>query len=183
LWDLKDIEKMARKDYPLKIGDLLDYPEAFPVVADWIQSEWASFSGRSWDETYVRYSQGIERGRLPVTLIALSDDKPVGLASLREKDSVDWYPGLTPWICNVYVAKEARGKKVATLLCRSLEKVASCLGYSIIYLATEYEDSLYHIMGYKTFKEIDYKELHLSLCRYDIPESERKSRNFGRKKK
>jgi GNAT superfamily N-acetyltransferase len=168
MWDLKDVEKLARNDYPLKIEDLLDYPESFSIAADWIHGEWARFSGRSWEETLARFSQNLERGKLPVSLIAIHEGQPAGLASLREKDSVDWYPGLTPWICNVYVDKAARGKKVATLLCRALEKVAILLGYSAIFLATEYEDSLYHNIGYRTFKEIDYKELHLYLCRLDI---------------
>jgi GNAT superfamily N-acetyltransferase len=151
MWDFRDIEIEYGQDRNIKIVDLCDAPQAIPTVARWIHEEWSKFSGRTAEQTLARYRDGIERGQLPVSLIAVRKEKPLGLASLREKDSVDWYPGVMPWICNVYVKKSSRGTGIASLLCKALEKVAIEMEFPIVYLATEFQDSLYHRLGYKTF--------------------------------
>jgi len=151
LWDFNDIEIRSGQDFSIKIVDLCDSPQAIPTVARWIHEEWSKFSKRTSEQTLARFRDDIERGKLPVTLVALQGDKPLGIATLREKDSVDWYPGVMPWICNVYVTKDSRGLGIASILCKALEKVARKLGFPIVYLATEFEDSLYHRIEYKTF--------------------------------
>ena len=151
MWDFNDIEKENNQGYDIKIVDLCDTPQAIPTVARWIHDEWSKFSGRTSEQTLARFRADIECGKLPVSLVALRRDRPSGLATLREKDSVDWYPGVKPWICNVYVMKDSRGLGIASLLCKALEKVANKLDFPIVYLATEFEDSLYHRIGYKTF--------------------------------
>ncbi|MEM6415974.1 MAG: GNAT family N-acetyltransferase [Pseudomonadota bacterium] len=143
------------------IVDLIDHPDAVEQVTDWIDTQWANLSGRSREETRARFSKGIERNRLPVTHIALANDKPVGLASLRSRDSFDFSPDATPWICNVFVDENARGSGVADRLCSSLEKLAVTLGYGEVFLGTfMLEGSLYHRRGYKELTRIEaYGEL------------------------
>lgn len=158
MWSFKGIEELSNQRYPIMIGDLLDYPQAVESVVKWIHDEWAGLSGRTIEQTNARFRDGIERGKLPVTLIALHNGKPIGAGSLREKDSIDWYQGATPWICNVIVKEEARHKGVATALCMAFEQVATEMGFTAIYLATEYEDSLYHRIGYMTFYHKKYNE-------------------------
>ncbi len=131
--------------------DLVDRPDAVEEIARWLHDEWSSFSGRTYAQTHARFKEGVVKGRLPISLVAsLADDpRPAGIASLRATDSVDWLPGRTPWICNVFVPERARGRGIATSLCIHLHVRALELGYDRIYLATSAVDSLYHRLGYQ----------------------------------
>ena len=138
------------------VADLLDHPEAIDIVARWINTQWSSISGRTLAQTRERFSEGIERNRLPVTHVAFTDDRLVGVASLRVRDSFDFLPGATPWICNVFVDERARGRRVAGMLCASLEEQARALGYDEVFLATaKLEDSLYHRLGFEDVARVE----------------------------
>ncbi|MEM6415398.1 MAG: GNAT family N-acetyltransferase [Pseudomonadota bacterium] len=155
------------KQTSVEIADLIDYPSALETVVSWIDTQWASFSGRSLEETRARYTDGIIRDQLPITLIALSGDEILGLASLRERDSFDFLPGKTPWICNVYVDQKARGKGIAGALCKGLEKRANLLGYTEMFLATVmHHNSLYHRLGFKEVAQVEaHGDLTAVLCK------------------
>ena len=141
----------------IEIRDLLDAPACAGDVVTWIDAQWAARSGRTRRETMDRFTRGIARDALPVTLVAVAGDGScAGVASLRERDSVEWLAGVTPWICNVYVPEKARGAGVAQELCLALEPRARHLGYDGIYLATSRPDSLYHRIGYREVRQIDY---------------------------
>lgn len=146
----------TQKDISVRVGDLLDHPEALETVVNWIDSQWFSFSGRSIVETRARFSEAIVRDRLPVTHVAHAGDRVLGVASLRARDSFDFLTGATPWICNVYVDSAARGRNVAGILCRSLEERARVLGFEEVFLATVMmENSLYHRRGFQEVSKVD----------------------------
>lgn len=141
----------------IEIRDLLDAPEAVDAVVGWIDAQWAKMSGRTREQTRDRFTQGVIRGQLPITVVAIArDGSCAGVASLRERDSVDWLSGATPWICNVYVPAAARGSGVASQVCQALEPYARALGFDGIHLATSRTDSLYHRIGYRLVREVDY---------------------------
>lgn len=137
----------------LSIVTLRDHPDALEPIAGWIDRQWGKFSGRSLQDTRERFSQELATQGLPTSCVALEDGVAVGVATLREQDSIKWDAQATPWICNVYVCNEARGKGVGGRLCRELEIVAAELGYSEVYLATvRAADSLYHRLGYVRYR-------------------------------
>src|SRR3546814_2180804 len=116
----------------IRIHRLIDHPPATEGVAGWIDAEWGALSGRSRDETRARFTED-RAGPLPCSFVALEDGDPVGVASLRARDSVDWDAGAGgPWVCNVYVPPHARGQGIAGLLCRHLERHAAGLGFAAL---------------------------------------------------
>lgn len=150
---------------------LRDHPDALEAVAGWIDQEWGSFSGRTLQQTRERFAQELSRPALPNSCVALEGGRPLGVATLRERDSVDWDPAVTPWICNVYVTEAARGKAVAAGLCRALEEIARGLGYRYIHLATVMaEGSLYHRLGYVRYRTYDALEHPMYLMRRSLGE-------------
>jgi len=168
MWDFKVIEEQFSQQIPLKIRDLKDHPQEVQTIVKWTYDEWASFAGRTYEQIFHSFRTGIEKEGLPISLIALYDNQPVGVANLREKDIIDFYPGTTPWICGVFVKDEARHRGIATALCKAFEQVAKKMGYSTLYLATEYENSLYHKMGYKTFHIYDHKGQILYVAKLEL---------------
>lgn len=150
--DLVDPGSEIGDETGVEVFDLLDRFEHAETIVQWIHDEWSEQSGRTYAETKTRFVDGIERGKIPITVVALSQGEVIGVASLREDDGVDWIPGLTPWITAVYVHETARGNGVARRLCSTLEKLAEELGVSKLFLATsKFEDSLYHRMGYEHY--------------------------------
>jgi GNAT superfamily N-acetyltransferase len=139
--------------------DLADRADLVDVVARWVHEEWGALRGRSYEGTRLRFAGRAARGALPLSKVALLDGAPAGVASLRASDTLDYLPGATPWLCNVFVAPAYRGSGAASSLCRSLEAAASSIGFDRIFLATTVrEGSLYHRLGYRevsTFRDGD----------------------------
>lgn len=153
----------------LSIVQLRDHPDALDSVAQWIDQEWGRFSGRSHRETRERFSREFATNGLPTSCVAIDAGVAVGVATLREHDSVKWDEHSTPWICNVYVRDEARGKGVGGRLCRALEIVAAELGYSRVHLATVMSaDSLYHRLGYVRYRTYEALESPMYLMSRDL---------------
>jgi GNAT superfamily N-acetyltransferase len=141
----------------VEVRDLLDAPECVRDVVGWIDAQWSALSGRTREQTVSRFTEGVVRGALPITMVAIADAGTcVGVASLRIRDSVEWLADVTPWICNVYVPAPARGQGVAGRLCLALEERARLLGYGAVYLATGRADSLYHRIGYRELCEVEH---------------------------
>lgn len=154
----------------LSIVKLRECPDALGPIVEWIDREWGSFSGRSFSATRAQFAGEFDTDGLPVSVVAISGGRPVGVASLRERDSVDWDPGVKPWICNVYVHDTARRKGVAGRLCCELEALAAVYGFARAYLATTMvKDSLYHRLGYSGYKTVESTGQRLHLMRRDIP--------------
>lgn len=153
----------------ISIDRLTRHPDALDPVARWIHQEWGAFSGRSLEQTRARFSDEGAWGGLPMTFVALDGADPLGIASLRERDSVDWDPGRAPWICNVYVAPSARGRGIAARLCRRLEDAALELGFPAIFLASKVaEGSVYERIGYRVYGSVALDDTRLSLMMRDL---------------
>lgn len=140
----------------VSLEPLEERPELAAVLASWAYFEWSIPIGRNWARTLERYDPAGGEA-VPRTYIAMADGAPAGMASLRERDSYDFLPGTTPWICNVYVAPAMRGFGLAGLLCRKLIDVAAEMDFSEIFLASSLKQySLYHRLGFRQVAEIDY---------------------------
>lgn len=69
---------------------------------------------------------------LPLTLIALENDQPLGMASLRENDGIQ--PHHAPWLGSLVVDPAHRKQKIGEQLIEAINKQASKFGYKKIYL-------------------------------------------------
>ena len=152
-----------------RIVDLADRPDLLDVVARWVHDEWGAQRGRTYSTTRSRFIEPSGRTGLPVSRVALIGGRPAGLASLRERDSIDYLPGATPWVCNVYVASAFRGSGIASALCRSLASAACGLGLNRLFLATSlHEGSLYHKLGYRLVSRCEEAGEPVHVLRKDL---------------
>jgi GNAT superfamily N-acetyltransferase len=148
----------------IAIRRLADHPAALEPVVDWIDDEWGVFSGRSREETRMRFTENPTASALPLTLVALDGAEPLGVASLRVRDSIDWDAAHRPWVCNVYVPPSARRRGIAEALCRGLEREALDLGFAALFLASARgKGSLYERIGYHIYAVVEHggERLHL----------------------
>lgn len=149
----------------IAIVRLCEHPESLDTIVEWIDAEWGAFSGRSRAQTHARFAAET-RLHLPQTYVALRGGVTVGVGSLRERDSTNWDPGATPWICNVYVATAARGGGIAERLCMRMERRAEELGHAVVYLASMMASgSVYERIGYIVYRRVHVANGNMHLMR------------------
>ncbi len=129
---------------------LEDRPEFAPVIARWWFDEWGHESpGLTYQATLARVHASLDEV-LPVTVIAVDGDTPLGVAELKSHELYDTFPTLTPWLGGVFVAPAARGCGLAAELVREIERIATGAGFRRLYLDTERLDGgLYAGMGWR----------------------------------
>lgn len=88
--------------------------------------------------------------QLPMTFVALDNDQPVGMASLRENDGIQ--PDRTPWLGSLVVDPAYRKQKIGEKLIDVVKQRAALLGYPKLYLLAfdETISTWYTSLGWKS---------------------------------
>ena len=115
--------------------DLLKYyPETIPRCAE----IWHEVLGKIWvpeipvERVIQRFGEHLNGNVLPMTVVALDADKPVGMCSLRENDGIR--PDITPWLGSLVVDPEYQKKGIGKLLIEATKDKARELGFKQLYL-------------------------------------------------
>lgn len=74
----------------------------------------------------------LNKDKMPLAIVAIHNDNPVGMACLRETDGIQ--PGVTPWLGSLVVNPEFRGAKIGEILIETVKTEARLHGYQILYL-------------------------------------------------
>lgn len=126
---------------------LAHMPSATFELAAWLFREWGYRKpDRTLEDSILTMKARANVDRLPMALIAVADGKPVGTGSLVEREDPGDEPG--PWISGVYVLPQFRGRKIATVLIRQLEREAIQLGCQRLLLSAA-APKLYRRLQYK----------------------------------
>jgi GNAT superfamily N-acetyltransferase len=144
---------------PFAVSDLRERPDLIRLVAGWVHGQWSWLSGRTPEQTLQRF-QPTANGALPVSLVALQEGKPVGVASLRQFDDVVPVRDVTPWLTNMFVPAAARGKGVATVLVAAVCAEARSRGFAEVWLATDDQQSLYQRCGFQQRRQVIVGKSH-----------------------
>lgn len=140
----------------ITIAFLADQPQHLPVVAAWVYDQWHRHRpGETLETTAEMFRAALQRDAIPLTLLALDGDVPVGTASLFA-DDMETRPELTPWLASVYVAPERRGAGIGPRLVRAAEDVARQLGVKQLYLFTPDRERFYARLGWRTVEHSAY---------------------------
>lgn len=117
----------------IQIAYLQDYPEYIPLLAKWMLDEWGKYNPLSSEaKAQQKLKDHLNNDKLPLTLIALKDNKPIGTCSLRVNDGIR--QDLTPWLGSLYVEPQYRGQGVGAQFVNEIIKKAQSLGYPTLYL-------------------------------------------------
>lgn len=69
---------------------------------------------------------------LPITLVAIENGQPIGMASLRANDGIQ--PEHTPWLGSLVVSPQHRHRKIGEQLIEAITQEALARGYHRLYL-------------------------------------------------
>lgn len=141
-------------DENLKLVKLINAEgEYFETLVVWFYNWWGKLEG--WSEEKVRdYLKSLVNKNdnpnsiydLPEIYIALLDNVLVGTFSFTLTDC-DTKMNLYPWLANLYVNEEYRGKHIANFLIKNAIKIAEKKNLKCIYLYTQHAD-LYEKYGF-----------------------------------
>jgi GNAT superfamily N-acetyltransferase len=140
----------------VRIGYLVDHPEALRALEWLFQSEWAAYYGPAGpgnaQQDLMAYSN---RGQLPVGIVAFVGSEPCGVAALKA-DSIASHKHLTPWIGGGMVAPQFRRNGIGARLLSVLEDVARDLGFTTVYSGTSTANSLLIREGWQLLEVVQY---------------------------
>lgn len=97
---------------------------------------WRAVPGASAHKMADRLAQAAHPDALPLCLIALHGEVPIGVVNLVDNDDDDhndWHP----WLAGLVVDAAHRGRGIGTLLVRALLGHARRLGYPVVYFGTD----------------------------------------------
>jgi GNAT superfamily N-acetyltransferase len=107
----------------IHIIPLVEHPLLAPVVAQWHFAEWGHLYPGGTVEGWLEHIQTrMNRDRIPITVVALDGEEPLGTGALVEQD-METHPELSPWLGGVYVTPIARRRGVASAIVRLYEKL------------------------------------------------------------
>lgn len=135
------------------IDYLENYPEMIPVCASWCFGQWGCQEIDSLESAKKRFFAGSQKDAIPLTLVAIDDNKPAGMISLLESD-LDSRTDLSPWIASVFVHPFHRKKGIAVSLVKRMEAEAARLGYETLYLFTEASKGFYEKSGWQYMEDV-----------------------------
>ena len=137
---------------------LADRTDAVPTVARWYFDEWGhAAAGNTFEHTCARINGKLNRNRVPLHVLAIEDDQVFGVAQLKLHE-MNIYPEWQHWLGGVFVSPAARGRGIASALCREIQATAFCLGIRALYLQTEHLDGgLYARLGWRGVDRVRYK--------------------------
>jgi len=150
-----------RRDESTRILRLDEHPEYIPVCAAWIYAQWGSQSDGTPDGALRKFCEKAAPGQLPISLIAIHDNKPAGTISLWTSDH--HMDDIGPWLAALYVHPFHRNEGIALTLIDLVIDEACKRGDASIYLVTEDAGELYRRFGFEDVRKLvsDYGEATL----------------------
>lgn len=132
----------------LRIDNLADRLEDIELIKKWLTQSQIS-------ELLTKYCTHVSLNKnnkfnIPMILIALLDEVPVGTISLLS-DSMIKDNKYTPWIANMFVAEDKRNMGIGTYMHNYLIEEALTMGYEKLYVST-HQDEFFERLGW-TYKE------------------------------
>jgi predicted N-acetyltransferase YhbS len=139
----------------IRIAHLMDYKHHIPDIAARQQEEFGYLNpDGTMEQRIERLSGANDRERLPISLVALSEDQSSLVGTANVLATTLTHKHLSPWLSAMFVATEHRGKGIASALALAAASQAGRLGFDTIYLFTPRNESLYARLGWATFDRV-----------------------------
>jgi RimJ/RimL family protein N-acetyltransferase len=129
------MQKSKQNIIDIKIDYLRNYPDYVQTCALWSFNTWGHRTpDRSLDDFIASRQEYLNNTQLPLTLIALVDNKPVGMCSLSKIQKIR--SDLKPWLGTLFVQENYRNRGIGGLLESSICQLAINMKYTDIYCYT-----------------------------------------------
>jgi predicted N-acetyltransferase YhbS len=135
----------------VRIEQLANRIELLPVVAGWLYYEWwQDVEDASLGTLTDLLRAHLVPDQIPMTLVALLGEQPVGTATLLAHDvGTEQWPQLSPWMAAVYVAPAYRRRGIGARLVNETVASARAMGTDVLYLLTTEREDFYALLGWQ----------------------------------
>jgi len=140
-----------------RIEQLGQRPDLLPTVAAWIYKEWWSGIAEETLESHTgKLGAHLTHDRIPVTLVASLEHRPVGTVTLLDHDvGTEQWPERSPWLAALYVVPAYRQRGIGAVLVNAAAAKATALGVGTLYLATTGREEFYARLGWEITDRAD----------------------------
>lgn len=154
----------------ITISPLKNHPQHIPALA----TIWYDVLGKPWipgatiEKGIACYEDHLNENEMPLTLVALDGDKPVGMCSLRDNDGIR--EDLTPWLGSLVIAAAYQKQGIGPLLMEAIKQKAIDLQFKRLHLFT-LDPSIpayYAKHGWKVTDTDEFKEIPVSVMAIDL---------------
>jgi hypothetical protein len=141
----------------ISFGLLADYPHFIPEIAGWYFNQWGyEVPGNSLQKTVERIHAELNRGKIPLHLVAIDSSTLAGVAQLKIRE-MNIYPDKEFWLGGVFVNPLYRDRRLASALVQKSEEIAGSFMIETLYLQTEKLDGgLYSRLGWEPVEQVHY---------------------------
>ena len=151
----------------MQIIDLRDAPEYMPQLARWHYDEWGYLnSGKSLADYSASMSGYLAEQTIPTMLIAVANGELLGSAAIISSD-MDTHPELGPWLANVYVREDQRGRGLGGKLVKAIMMLGEQLALAQLYLFTPDQENFYRRLGWNPLTREALNGTYVSIMRLD----------------
>lgn len=147
--------------------------EYLETVNSWLYNQWGHHDPNGSEEKWLleRREKLNNNNLLPIIFIAIEGESPLGTASIVKRDMKS-HLELEPWLADVYVRKDKRGKGYGTKLVKRILKEAKQHNFKKLYLFTPDKKNFYQKIGWKLYKHEEYRHEMVDIMKYDFQEME-----------
>jgi len=131
----------------LSIRQIIDPKDpCLPLLCQWLMDWWGHEEGFTKEKMASYIGHSLCKERIPQTFVLYLGDTPIGMYQFSMTD-IDVRPDLYPWLINVFILPEHRGKGYFHTIMASVTEQAAALGLKELYLFTRHE-GLYERFGF-----------------------------------
>jgi GNAT superfamily N-acetyltransferase len=123
----------------MQLSLLKNCPHVIPTLAQWLYEEWYPYDNSLTKEELIHsFTTRLNNDNIPITFVALKDDMPVGVISLKKQlDPVFLdFPDNSIWMGSLQVIPEERNQGLGQELLKFAKTIAKQLGYEKLYFYT-----------------------------------------------
>ena len=158
----------------VNIEYLADHPDSIAILAGWLFEEWGHRSPDGNAHGMLdTLKERLNRDKLPLALVALRDNEPLGTVSLKLKE-VEIRPQYEHWLGTLFVQGSHRGKGIGSWLIEAATKEANRLGIGELYLYTRNQENerLYAKLGWTVVERVVYQDRPAVIMKRILAESD-----------
>ena len=134
----------------MRIENLERHREQIATLAAWHHAEWGHlYEGWTREMALAELSSHSGPDCLPTSLVLLDDARLLGSVSLVLEDAPEFCSEGSPWLANLYVLPEARGRGLGAELVRAAIRVAASQQIAELFLFTPAHSGFYQRLGWR----------------------------------
>jgi GNAT superfamily N-acetyltransferase len=134
----------------MRIDYLDQHREHIGTLAAWHHGQWGHlYDDWTLDVTQAELEGQASQRSLPTALVAIEDARLLGSVSLVLEDAPEFCQQGSPWLANLYVRPDARGRGVGTALVAAAVALAAREQLPELFLFTPAHAAFYQRLGWR----------------------------------